>query len=489
MKNRRIAASLDQLTLSDARRAAVLKNILARADAQRHMEQEAQPIEHIEENAAARRRGNATRTRARPGARLHRSLRWLAPAAAILIVLAALLSIPAASRAIRDWFYDMFRTDHYLTTPHGERVPDPDYESMLAPPDGLEQTNRVVLVNDSARYEAIRAGREQNGFSPYDPEDWRWLLDIEPTISDLYYDGFEFIVMTFLPCDPLPFMNGYIDGTLSTMNLDVLSLEDGAITNLETGDVQGLFPSSFGLHPQPDYYNDDGSANVENILADGGVWLYTQYSLPELAPGRYRAEISHNILDGEISDLNPVATVALLEQSFVLDTRKALASIHWQDLDEIAFSGRYTFSCLTFTDSSTIISRRQVALDGLSAVPAISYRPTAVRVWLDYRCPAEWPEDLARSVCEGIVYEVYLDGENTAEINLRLDRDGSYYADLPITETELKAHQSLWLSPKSSYYSQIEIAGEIHSLDEPAELPSGVGFYTCLLYTSPSPRD
>lgn len=448
MKHREIVASLARVELPAGRREALLGEILARADAEREAPRQGEenPMHRVNQNlrsqdAAARGRG-AKRMRPR------RTLRYLVPAAILLAVLAVILAVPGVSKAIGDWFYDIFRADRYLYVPAGERAHDPDLDGAIVPQAELEQTNQILLLSETEEYEERNASRIENGFPAYDPEDWAFLKDMRPAITDLYYDGVDFMVMTFFPCDPRPFMSGYIDSSLSDMRLDILSLDAAVITNLGTNEAQDLYPTGFGLIPQKDYRNADGSANVEAILADGGVWLYTEYELPyqeQLAPGRYRVSVRHRVLDGRVGEMSAGGTVAVLDQTFVLDTSKALAAIRETVLPEVRFSGAYAFTLERWDDQGVEYRTERLDLSGLTLTPTVQERPTGVRVFLAYAYPADWDEETVRGG-RGLLYELFVDGESKGMTFIGGDGE-KLWIDIPITESERETCRSLLLRP------------------------------------------
>lgn len=481
MKNKEISASLTRVELPAGRREALLGRILAQADAERDARQkgEENPMHRVNQNPrsvdAAARDQRAKRTR------LQKGLRYLVPAAILLIVLAVILSIPGVSKAIGDWFYDMFRADRYLYVPADERAHDPDLDSAIVPQDELEQTNRVLLLSETDELDKINDARKEGGFPAYDPEDWAFLKDMRAVITDLYYDGVDFMVITFFPCDPRPFMSGYIDASISELRLDILSLDAAAITDLATGEARDLYPTGFGLIPQPDYWNADRSANVEAILADGGVWLYTEYVLPQqeqLLPGRYRVSVRHRILDDHVGEMSVGGTVAVLDQTFVLDTNRALAAIRETTLPEVRFSGTYAFTAERWDEQAVEYRTELRDLSGLTLVPTAQERPTGVRVFLAYTYPADWDEETARVVTHGgygLLYELFVDGASKGMAFIDGNGD-KLWIDIPITETERKTCGSLLLRPVVVRMAEIAVDGVSHPVLDGYAVPHGAGF-------------
>ncbi len=457
MLSDRIVASLESVTMNDTQKQAVLERVLERADAARAAEADVQTKDWAMERPAPR-RGRAGGAHKKRRA-FHRSLRWLVPTAAVLILLITVCSVPAVSKAIRDWFYDAFRVDRYLDVPAEERTPNAEFDAAITAAVALEQTNEVLLLSETEEYARIDAARREQGIPAYDPNDWAWLKDSKPVVTDLYYDGADFMVMTFLPCDPLPFMNGFFEEDLSPMRLDVLSLDDATLTNLATGQVQEMYPSGSGLTPQKDYRRSDGAIDTEAMRADGGVWLYTEYSLPEqaaLEPGRYQVSVIHRILDDHVGEMNPLGTVAVCRQTFVLDTVPALAAIRETTAPTIAFAGAYPITVAEWGDQDVSYLTAERDLTGLTLTPKVQMRPTGVRVTLNYAFPADWDEATVDAVRAGLVYELIVDGVSAGEVFAE-GSDLGMWLDIPMTASERAQCQSLLLRPSVEYIQTIRI--------------------------------
>lgn len=404
--------------------------------------------------------------------------RWLIPVAAVFVSLIVLMSMPGVSQAVKGWFYDIFRADRYLYVPADERTHNPELDGAIVPAGELEQTNEVLLLSETEEYDKLNAARKENGHPAYDPAEWAWLADIEPVITDVYYDGVDFMVMTFFPCDPRPFMSGFISSGISPMRLDILTFDTGTIKNLDTGEMSELHATGHGLTPQKDYRNEDGSANVEAMLEDGGVWLYDEYLLPyqkQLAPGRYRIEITHRILDDHVGEMSPTGTIAVCRQSFVLDTRKALAAIEEEDLPPVAFSGTYPGYALTYRDEGGTQYRPiTVDLDGLSVAPRLQKRPTGIRVMLDYTKPSTWDGTLEG--CEvrgggGLEYELFVDGVSMGLVFIE-GNGTELWIDIPMTASERASCRSLVLKPVYVHYTAFTVDGVEYPLSEGQTLPA-----------------
>ncbi len=482
MKHKEIVASLARVALPAGRRKALLGEILARADAERDAlrQGEETPMHRFNRNPCSQ--DVAARGRGKKRAGPRRKMRYLVPAAILLVVLAVILAVPGVSKAIGDWFYDIFRADRYLYVPADERAHDPDLDSAIVPQKELEQTNQILLLSETEELDQINSARKEGGAAAYNPEDWTFLANMQPAITDLYYDGVDFMVMTFFPCDPRPFMSGYIDASISELRLDILSLDAAVITNLGTDEAQDLYPTGFGLIPQPDYWNADRSANVETIMEDGGVWLYTEYELPyreQLLPGRYRVSVRHRILDDRAGEMSVGGTVAVLDQTFVLDTNKALAAIKETALPEVRFSGTYAFTAERWDEQGVEYRTERLDLSGLTLVPTAQERPTGVRVLLAYTAPADWGEETARYATRGgrgILYELFVDGESKglAFIDGNGDR---LWVDIPITRSERETCQSLMLRPVVERMTEVVMDdGTSHPVAGGYTVPHGAGF-------------
>ena len=402
-----------------------------------------------------------------PSARWKRSLRWLVPVAAVLLVLLTLLSIPSVSQAVREWFYDFFSADRYLRIPTDERTPNPDYDNVIVPQAKIEQTNEVLLLSETDQLDEINAYRAENGFPAYDPAEWTWLKEIEPYITDLYYDGVYFKTVTFFPCDPLPFMSGFVDSPISELRLDVLSLTIGTVTNLDTGAVLPLYPSSHGLQPQQDYWNADGSANVENMREDGGVWLFTEYAEIDLTPGRYQVSIQHQILDDHVGEMSTLGTVAVLNQTFLLDTRDALGRMEEVTLPAVRLSGVYPFTLETRGKDFTAYIVEPLDFTGMTITPTLEMRTSGVRALLAYAYPASWDAAIAEGFKGGwysLAYELIVDGESKGYALGGMGSNGKVSLEIPMTESERAECASMILRPTIQTMTDIVMDGETHSL-------------------------
>jgi hypothetical protein len=88
-------------------------------------------------NQIRRREARATRIEASARAkkrRYQRSLRWLVSAAAVIVILLTLLSIPSVSQAMRSWFGDLFRLTDYMAAEPENREENADIAGAVQTP-------------------------------------------------------------------------------------------------------------------------------------------------------------------------------------------------------------------------------------------------------------------------------------------------------------------------------------------------------------------
>ncbi|MDO4572615.1 MAG: hypothetical protein Q4C13_04535 [Clostridia bacterium] len=394
------------------------------------------------------RRLGVRESRGRSGA-----LKWLLPLAACAALALVLLAIPGVSEAVSGWIAETLRIERYFYRREGERAANEDIDGMTFRGGVIEQENRVLLLPDTEDYAEVLSLRKAAGAPAYAAEDWAFLLDNEaPRISELFYDGVRLFTFTFIPCDPCNFMSGHVDAGLSELNLDVMTLHDARIT-AEDGAQWTLCQIGTGLTVHSDYWNAEGSGNREAMRRDGGVWLFTEYLLPDgaetLKPGRYTIEARHSILDGDVGEMALLGEVAVIEQRFVLDTEKALSAIEEAALPALRFSGEYELDIQGPDGQGGYASRRErVSFDGLEAALTAQRRATGLRIYIDYRMPADWDGRVADYIREGggIGFELCIDGEPVGTLGASGNGE-RLWLEIALTESERARIQTLTLRP------------------------------------------
>lgn len=481
MKNERIAASFDKVTLPADREDALLCRILHAADAERavserekHMNTQ-RKIHHIQERngavAASERSAAQRQTRVK-----RRALRVLVPVAAMLLVLAALFCIPSVAKAISGWFNDFFRVQRYMEGRNETEV-NPDIERAVQTVGPEAQTYEITLLPDIPAtehysYEDIDKLRVEAGQPAFSEADWAWLREMKPRVDELLYDGKNLIVRLFYETDPVPFTRGYLTGIQAgELACDILCFNCTLSVNGEKKPVGGY---AHGLDFSKWYdKRDEPGFSVEDVRSDGGVYAEVIIDFPDspgLPDGVCEAEFVMSVQDAQVDDMGIGGVVALVTHRFRFDTTAGNAQVESRALDACAFSGEAVVTVQHYgnllenpdenaerrtydmrgnrieLDGEQWLENRLLSFDGFSVTPVINVRSTGVHVTLPYQCPESWDYDTETAVMGSLVYELIVDGVSQGEL-LSQGNTEAPTLEISLTPTELKQVKSIVLRP------------------------------------------
>lgn len=486
MKNKRIAASFDQVSLPADREDALLGRILCEADAARaavkkeedNMYTEKQ-IHHIQprgKSPEAEKRGGKAK------AGKWRALRVLVPVAAIVLVLVTLFSIPAVSKALSGWFNDFFRVQRYMEGRNENEV-DPDMEQAIQSIDSAEQSYEIALLSEIPAtehysFEDIDKLRAEAGQPAFSESDWAWLREIEPSVTDVLYDGKNLIVRLFYKTDPVPFTRGYLCGIEEgELALDILCF--GCSVKVDGKDVP-IGGCAHGLDFSKWYDKREAPGfSIEDVREDGGVYAEVIIDFPAspgLPDGVAEAEFVMSVQDAQVDDMGIGGVVALITHRFRFDTAEGNAQIASHALDALAFTGEALVTVNHYgvpienpdendetraydargnrvdVSGEAWIENRLVPLAGFTVTPVVNVRSTGVHVTLPYEYPESWDYDTQNAVMDGIVYELIVDGVSQG----MLFSSGTLEAptfEISLTPTELAEVESIVLRPYARHLS------------------------------------
>ncbi len=508
MKDKRIVAALSQFSLPPERRAAVLARILEQAHENRaEAGQGPEPggASRLRErasysgatrlagpaapgNGGARRKAKGAQARKR-ASRRGRALRVLAPAAAVLLVCAALFSIPSVSRAVRSFFIAFFRIDAYLTTPPAERSPNPDYEEMITTPDPEAQSYSVRYLDETEHYAGVDEYRVKAGFKAFDRADYAWIADIVPRVSEILYDGRNFYMTSFINVSPLRFAGVYGAEGEGVERMD-MSMWEAVISH--DGQSYPYACGSSGTQIDAFYDRDARAFDMDAMRAAEGMYVMTELSMnesPALPSGEVQIELSYAIYDGNIDDMATVGMVAIVTQRFSFDTSAANEGETRVTLPETAFTGTLPVTIArkdTPEAGYTTYENKTLDFSRLTVTPVLVRRATELQVELYYSSPADWDEAAFRAVTRqrlsrknGLQYELILDGQSCGMPEMAYAGGAVSSVIIPFTKTELAEARSLILRPVWSHASHILFNEDAPiSLETPYVLaPRGPGSY------------
>lgn len=416
--------------------------------------------------------------RAKKAARRKKALVVLAPIAAAVLIVAGLMSIPSVSRAVSSFFIESFRLFHWVAAAPDQREENADLSSALQTPPPETQDYQIKLLNEMEDYADIDGWRRNNGAGAYNPDDWQFLYDIKPGISEIFYDGARLYIKFFYETDPIPFMRSYCSRLDAGLRLDLFT-DSASIANMDGSNARELVWMTTGLETKDSYWGPGGeNPNVEAIRADKGVFLITEFDVTgdqALAPGKYKVMVKQRIIDTSVDGMANIATVGSIEQTFTLDTATMAAKSAQIGPVIVAFNGVVPLTVRR--DGGRSVQTEQTDLAGVTAEATAIKRPTGLQLTIDYAFPEGWGEDEVTALTKGgnftsygqsLEYEVQINGEAVGSAE-RVN--GSTDFEIPLTGSELSGVSEIVLVPIVHFCTAIDMGKGYTSLDEPYALP------------------
>ena len=459
MKDKRIVASLREISLPVEREDALLHRILREADAQRAFSETEREKRNMKQaNAIMQKRAVSRRTGKRK--RRARRMRWMIPAAAALVLMITLFSIPSVSQAVRGWFLSAFRLPGYMAEPPGSRETNADIEQAITTPDPGAQRVMIQYLDETEWFEDVNKWRAENGYPAFDRADYGWIAALQPEVTEVLYDGQNCIVNTRFYASPLRFIGGYGG---EGERFDIWTR--GAAVTVDGAPYEGFEMEGGGLIlPQLYYDNATDSWDMEKARQAGDVTVQTRLTgngqQPTFPSGQVEITLTTWVLDGTIDDMAAVGIVAVVTQTLTFDTTAGNGMLGQASAVTQRLSGTVP---LTVRSADGRVENRTTDLATVSVTATVLPRTTGMGVSLhyDYELPPDLNERdywfaLAGGAASdhGILYELIVDGQSrgllhTESISLATLSDP--VLEIPLTESELAAVQSVVLRPSVSY--------------------------------------
>lgn len=445
MKDKRFMEACDRLNIRDSRREELLGEIFLRIEA------EEREGKYMKDSNRRRRQGKL----------------WpkLAPVLAVVLILGAILLVPSVGEAVSGWFGRLFDRSEYLGTMPEKRASMPDVEAAIQSPKDTEQDYTIYTLDETDEAVEFAAARANYGFAPYNPEDWQWLKEAEPKITDILVENGKLTVISYLDTDPLPFW--YED---ENMKLDwygdELYLTNGSKT-------YELYFGSTGLQPQEGYFNGE-EMNIDRVKQDKGVMLYTEYNiaLDNIPEGHYDAVFTSRILDCRVDVMANFATIAKIEQRFEVDIDDS-NTLKRETGNSVRLDGQHMITVDEQKDRTYKIYNTTVDMSKVVITPEITYNATSIVVKLHFGFEGNMTEAEKISLLSGyrkrgFGFDLIVDGESVKDLSdsyMSIDSNehDRYIGliEIPLSVQQQKDAKSIVLRPKLFYMTSLVVKGNI----------------------------
>ncbi len=416
------------------------------------------------------RAGNTGPAKRKRRARPRRKLRWIAPVAAVLVLLALLFSIPGVSQAVRGWLNDMFRLTDYMAAEPDDREENADIAEAVQTPVPSESTSTVRYLDETEYYDGVDEWRVSNGFAAFSRDDYAWVADIDPEAGEILYDGRNLIVNTVIHASPSRFLGMYGgEGERFDLWTSSVSVTVGGETYTDFDD-QGGGLALQSLTSELGGYDMDAVNAADSVIEQ--TTLIGRQS-PAFPSGPVTVTIEMWLMDGTIDDLGTVGLVAILTQTLTFDATDGNGML------DAAYSVTQQLSGvvpMTTWGSDGYIENQMFDLSAVTVTATVMQRTTGVGVSIHYTFPQGADQEtyfdsivIGAIGNRGIQYEAVVDGENIGKVWHGSDFLGVHddpVLEIPLTESELSDVQTITLRPLMRYLSAYSIDGS-----EYTELP------------------
>lgn len=417
-------------------------------------------------NQIRRREAKATRIEAGARAkkrRYQRSLRWLVSAAAVIVILVMLLSIPSVSQAMRSWFGDLFRLTDYMAAEPENREENADIAGAVQTPVPAQTSYSLRYLDETEYMGGVDEWRLSNGFAAFSREDYAWVADLRPEAKEILYDGRNLIINTQINASPARFLGTYGgEGErydLWTNSVSV-TVNGQPFTNF-TDQGGGLVLKSF--------QNADGSGyDLAKVSVADSVLEQTTLignNSPAFPSGPVTVTIEMWLVDGEIDDTATVGLVAVLTQTVTFDATEGNANL----TSAVSATQQLCGVAPLTIDGDGTLENCMFDYSAVTVSASIERRATGVSVSIHYSFPTEeektrlWKSIVLGAVGHsGIQYEAIVDGQSIGKIWHAGNYLGTWddpVLEIPLTESELASVQSITLCPIVRYISSYTSGG------------------------------
>lgn len=396
--------------------------------------------------------------KARINARLHRKLpkkrvsfarMWkpvaIAAAACVMIYLTLGFTVPGVADGLYRIAHPDTTTETYFMQKPDEREPIKEIEQAIESAKPENVSGRVELIGSYSG--ELRSDAEFNrrvtepGDGPViDPNEYAYLLSLDPQLSEVYYDGSQLIVTAYFEC---PYAGDFLVGFGNTEapythNLDMTTYE-------VLGAVNGT-PYTFGSygHGVIPSYNKEES----------GFYMQTEIDLASPLPdGAVEMTLYYYINNEDDIKTGKTFNVARVKHVFTFDT--TAGNRHETKTLSLSLAGSAPITVWTLDQKSldfVSIENRTVSFDGVTLTFEVSYLPGGVTIGLKDISAETFDKDLIRAAfnsrTEGLQFDVYVNGERI-ESRIPDNMGGDdWKIELPIHAEDWDGIESVMLIPK-----------------------------------------
>ena len=412
-----------------------------------------------------RARNNTGRTSQDNRNRTNRMPRWLIPLAATFAVLVIVFSIPGVSQAVGNWLSSIFRLSDYMAVETDQRETNSDLAGAVQTPIPAQSCAAIQYVDETEYAESVNQWRTENGFSAFDRSNYAWVADLNPQVNELLYDGRNLIVNTVLFASPTRFLGTYGGED------ERFDLWTNSVRVLVNGEPYTNFTSQGGGLSLQSYLKTGGNGEYDMDAVRVATSVTEQTTLignrsPAFPSGPVTVVIEMWLMDGSIDDLATVGLVAIITQTFTFDATDGNAKL---DADYSVTQELADTAPLTINNKDGSIENRLFDFSSVTVGFTVERRATGINVTLHYSFPNDEDQSLWNAIVpgatggQGVQYEAFVNGTSIGKVYHTANHLGlrdDPVIEIPLTESELAAVQSITLRPWVRYLSSYSIDGE-----------------------------
>ncbi|MDO4573028.1 MAG: hypothetical protein Q4C13_06635 [Clostridia bacterium] len=400
------------------------------------------------------------------------------PVAAALVAALLLFSIPGVSRAVKAWLGIGSRLSEYMADPPEAREDNADIAAAVTSPSPARQSYAIRWLDETEYCADVDAWRTEHGFKAFSREDYAWVADIEPQVSEMLYDGRNLIVRSFMKNAGAARFLGGCGGEGEDFDL----YATGSASCLAGGAPYDAFEClGGGITLQAYYDRESKSYDMAALEAAGGVYVQTELigaAAPAFPDGPVELTIEMWLMDGSIDDMGTVGLVAIIEQTLHFDASAGNAGLGRGAVVNRTFQGE---APVTVWGRDGTIENRMLDMSGVAVTAAMTTRATGLPVSLSYTLREDdeehalwWALALGAVGRSGIEYEALIDGRSIGTVYIDgngLDEREDPVLEIPLTASELAEARTLTLRPSLRYLAAYSL--ESGERADAVEMPFG----------------
>lgn len=339
-------------------------------------------VEDTLQSVCTQRQNKALRVASRTPLRLNKKA-WIA------IAVAATLLITTTAVAAAAVFHREYTPEHYMMVPSEERETIPDVENVIASAKPETADCTIIMLPEMENADELNEWRQKMGQPIYSEEDWGWIRQIRPEVTEVLIDGNTLVFNIKLNTDHG--MSFAWESLNSSQGQMVDALCDDAYFITEDGRVGELGGLGTGVNPQ--YVTADGAI----LYAESDLHLLKE---PFPTDGIVRITAEIGVRDARVDDMGSIGLLAKIRYSFTFDA-SAGADVREPIVTERALAGNYT---LTVMDTDCRLRNMAVDLDGVVLEETVSFRNTGIYVTYKVKsAPDSWTE----AMCNALLYPCF----------------------------------------------------------------------------------